>query len=163
MNAAVKATEKDAHGTTDNAQSSLLGQDASAGQESGKQPSDAPSDRGRTESVDAGKKRVAPKPKPKPASKAKPKPEVAPAKPVARSDPSLPPALAGAKPSFNYGPKRFSLTFASDIDRAAYITARENPSKRDAAYCKFVAAATGVHTDTGPPAGHRPQPQNKNT
>src|SRR3546814_15644694 len=93
MNAAVKATEKDAHGTTDNAQSSLLGQDASAGQESGKQPSDAPSDRGRTESVDAGKKRVAPKPKPKPASKAKPKPEVAPAKPVARSDPSLPPAL----------------------------------------------------------------------
>src|SRR3546814_9706460 len=50
MNAAVKATEKDAHGTTDNAQSSLLGQDASAGQESGKQTSDAPSDRGRTES-----------------------------------------------------------------------------------------------------------------
>src|SRR3546814_13639273 len=124
MNAAVKATEKDAHGTTDNAQSSLLGQDASAGQESGKQPSDAPSDRGRTESVDAGKKRVAPKPKPKPASTAKPKPEVAPAKPVARSDPSLPPALAGAKPIFHYGPTQYSLPFATTFARDANITPR---------------------------------------
>lgn len=48
----------------------------------------------------------------------------------------LPPALAGAKPRYAYGPKQFTLDFESDFDKALYIVAQKNPSKRDADYRK---------------------------
>ena len=44
----------------------------------------------------------------------------------------------------SYGAKQFTLDFASDIDKAAYITAQKTPSKRDADYVKFVSDATGM-------------------
>lgn len=56
----------------------------------------------------------------------------------------LPTHLAGAKPNYNYGPKRFTLNFESDIDRASYIAAQTTKSKRDDEYVKFVADSTGM-------------------
>lgn len=55
-------------------------------------------------------------------------------------EPTLPRDLAGAKPTFGSSP----LTFASDVDRAAYITSQTKPSKRDADYLKFVQDSTGM-------------------
>ncbi|WP_203234341.1 LPD38 domain-containing protein [Burkholderia mayonis] len=52
--------------------------------------------------------------------------------------------LAGAKPRYAYGEKQFTLEFANDVDRAAYIAAQKNPSKRDADYLKFATDATGM-------------------
>lgn len=57
---------------------------------------------------------------------------------------ALPKELAGAKPRYSFGSKQFDLTFANDIDRAAYIAAQKTPSKRDADYVRFVADATGM-------------------
>lgn len=57
---------------------------------------------------------------------------------------TLPKELAGAKPRYSFGAKQFDLTFANDIDRAAYIAAQKTPSKRDADYVRFVADATGM-------------------
>lgn len=65
------------------------------------------------------------------------------AKPV-KAKASLPKELAGAKPRYAFGNKQFDLTFENDIDRAAYIAAQKNPSKRDADYVKFVADSTGM-------------------
>jgi N12 class adenine-specific DNA methylase len=56
----------------------------------------------------------------------------------------LPRHLSGAMPRYNYGNKSFEIEFASDVDRAAYITAQKTPSKRDADYVAFVAKATGL-------------------
>lgn len=56
----------------------------------------------------------------------------------------LPKELAGAKPRYSFGPKKFDLKFASDVDQAAYIAAQKTPSKRDADYVKFVRDATGM-------------------
>lgn len=50
----------------------------------------------------------------------------------------LPKELAGAKPRYGYKDKQFTLQFASDIDRAAYITAQTKKSPRDADYRKFL-------------------------
>lgn len=58
--------------------------------------------------------------------------------------PTLPRELAGAKPRYNYRDKEFTLDFASDIDKAAYIAAQAKPSKQDAAYIDFVRKATGA-------------------
>ena len=63
---------------------------------------------------------------------------------TANQQPALDKDLAGAKPRYAYGQKQFDLNFASDIDRAAYIAAQKNPSKRDADYVKFVMNATGM-------------------
>lgn len=57
---------------------------------------------------------------------------------------SMPKDLAGAKPRYSYGSKQFDVEFESDVDRAAYIAAQKNPSKRDADYLKFVMDATGM-------------------
>lgn len=57
---------------------------------------------------------------------------------------ALPPQLAGAKPKYSYGQKRFDLNFASDLDKAAYITAQSSRSKHDAAFLKHVMDATGM-------------------
>jgi len=58
--------------------------------------------------------------------------------------PRLPVALAGAKPRFAFGQNQFTLRFASDVDKAAYIAAQRTKSKRDAAYVDFVRQATGM-------------------
>lgn len=58
--------------------------------------------------------------------------------------PTLPKDLQGAKPRYNIRDKSYSPKFESDIDRAAYITAQTNPSKRDADYLKFVMDNTGL-------------------
>lgn len=70
-----------------------------------------------------------------------------PAPTVAKADESkksLPADLAGAKPRYSFGAKQFSLSFKSDIDKAAFIAAQKTPSKRDADYVKFVSDATGM-------------------
>lgn len=54
---------------------------------------------------------------------------------------SLPEELAGATPRYSFGGKQFTLSFESDIDRAAYIVAQKTPSKRNKDYLKFLAAA----------------------
>lgn len=56
----------------------------------------------------------------------------------------LPHELSGAKPRYNYIDKEYELNFESDIDKAAYITAQTNKSKRDADYLKFVIDNTGL-------------------
>lgn len=58
--------------------------------------------------------------------------------------PTLPKDLQGAKPRYNIRDKSYSPQFESDIDKAAYITAQTNPSKRDADYLKFVMDNTGL-------------------
>lgn len=55
----------------------------------------------------------------------------------------LPKELSKAAPRYSYGDKQFELAFANDVDRAAYIIAQANPSKRDADYLKFVMDSTG--------------------
>jgi N12 class adenine-specific DNA methylase len=75
-----------------------------------------------------------------------PEPGTLPAQPAA-GPATLPRHLAGAKPRYSYGAKRFELEFESDIDRAAYITAQEKRSKRDQEYLDFVMAETGLFED----------------
>ena len=59
--------------------------------------------------------------------------------------PNLPTELSRAKENFGYGPKKFSLSFDNDIDRAAYIARNaEKPSKRDQDYLQFVMDNTGM-------------------
>jgi hypothetical protein len=57
---------------------------------------------------------------------------------------TLPSDLAGAKPGYSYGDKRFTLNFASDLDKAAYIAAQKEPSKRDADYVKHAMDVSGM-------------------
>jgi hypothetical protein len=57
---------------------------------------------------------------------------------------TLPRDLAGASPRYSYGSKAFTLDFDNDADKAAYITAQEKPSKRDADYLNFGMKATGL-------------------
>lgn len=53
--------------------------------------------------------------------------------------PRLPRELAGASPKYGFANKMFAVDFASDVDRAAYIIAREDKkSERDADFLKFV-------------------------
>lgn len=56
----------------------------------------------------------------------------------------LPAELSKASPRFGFGDKQFELTFASDIDRAAFIGAQATPSKRDADFVRFAMEATGL-------------------
>lgn len=60
------------------------------------------------------------------------------------NDTSLPNDLKGAKPKFNIRDKSYTPKFDSDVDKAAFITAQINPSKRDADYLKFVMDNTGL-------------------
>lgn len=56
----------------------------------------------------------------------------------------LPKDLAGANPRYNHGSKAFEVEFENDIDKAAYIAAQENPSKRDADYVAWAVQASGM-------------------
>lgn len=60
---------------------------------------------------------------------------------------ALPKDLAGAKPRYAFGNKQFDLTFASDFDRAAYITAQGKQSARDADYLNFAMQESGLTED----------------
>ncbi|MED5545710.1 MAG: PLxRFG domain-containing protein [Pseudomonadota bacterium] len=64
--------------------------------------------------------------------------------PESRSSTTLPRELASAKPRYNFGDRAFELNFESDVDKAAYIAAQENPSKRDADYVAFASSAAGI-------------------
>ena len=56
----------------------------------------------------------------------------------------LPQELAGAQPRYSFGQKRFTLAFADDRDKAAYITAQEKPSQHDAKYLEWLQSQTGL-------------------
>ncbi len=56
----------------------------------------------------------------------------------------LPKELSGAKPRYSYGKKQFTLEFANDVDKAAYITAQAAKSKVDDRYLQFVIENTGM-------------------
>src|SRR6478736_871992 len=63
---------------------------------------------------------------------------------VEPSEFSLPKELANAKPRYSYGSSQFGVNFDSDLDKALYIIAQKNPSKRDADYLKLVMDHTGL-------------------
>ena len=63
----------------------------------------------------------------------------------------LPRDLAGAKPRY----RDHTLTFESDIDRALYILAQRQKSKRDADYLSFVMEMTGMDEAAARSAGGR--------
>lgn len=54
------------------------------------------------------------------------------------STPILPKSLAGAKPRYSFGAKKFTLSFDNDIDKALFITSQKTPSKRDLDYRNFL-------------------------
>lgn len=56
----------------------------------------------------------------------------------------LPKALAGAKPAYSFGAKRFIPEFASDLDKAAFILAQGKKSARDADYLAWAMKVTGL-------------------
>ncbi len=71
-------------------------------------------------------------------------------KPVTRpaeSAPRLPENLGGAQLRYDRGSDSYSLTFESDIDRAAYEAAREGPSAPDSEYMDFARKHTGLSAD----------------
>lgn len=53
--------------------------------------------------------------------------------------------LAGAKPRFAIGADQYTPRFESDIDKALFIIAQSNPSKRDADYLRFAMAQLGIN------------------
>lgn len=53
-------------------------------------------------------------------------------------------SLRGAKPRYGYKDQNFSLQFASDIERAAYIVAGSGKSVHHEEYLKFIKDATGL-------------------
>lgn len=56
---------------------------------------------------------------------------------------TLPANLAGAKPRYAFGSAQYDLQFASDIDRASYITAQASKSAKNEEYLQFVMKAMG--------------------
>jgi hypothetical protein len=76
------------------------------------------------------------------ASTANPAPQPSPQSPAPVN--VLPKDLAGAKPRYSYGSKQFTLSFANDIDKAAYIAAQKSKSPRDTEYVQFVISNTGL-------------------
>ena len=58
---------------------------------------------------------------------------------------TLPRDLQGAKPKFNIGQSSYEPQFENDIDRALYIIAQKNPSKRQNDYLNFVMKHTGLN------------------
>jgi len=95
-----------------------------------------------------------PAPPAPPEPPAPPAPPVPPAPPAPRTElPRLPRDLAGANPRYAYGANQFALNFNNDIDKALYIIAQSNPSRRDADYMKFVMDATGMNSAEAKLAG----------
>lgn len=64
------------------------------------------------------------------------------------SSSKLPKALAGAKPKYGYGSKLFSLEFASDIDKALYIIAKDTKSAKHDAYIGWLKTVLPDKTET---------------
>jgi hypothetical protein len=65
-------------------------------------------------------------------------------KPVVGANFVMPRDLAGAKPRYSFGPNQFELEFADDLDRAVYILAQRNPSRRDSDYLRAVVDQLGI-------------------
>ncbi len=61
-----------------------------------------------------------------------------------QADTKLPKNLEKSKPRYAFGSNQYTLSFESDVDKAAYITAGKEKSKRDADFIRFVADATGL-------------------
>lgn len=62
--------------------------------------------------------------------------------PLGRESPKpsqiLPKHLAGAKPSYSFGNKQFSLSFPDDVSKSLYIIAGNKPSARESEYLSFL-------------------------
>lgn len=63
--------------------------------------------------------------------------------------------LRGAKPRFNLGSESYTPNFESDLDKALFIIAQPNPSKRDADYLKFAMKQTGMSNIEARVAGQK--------
>lgn len=61
--------------------------------------------------------------------------------------------LRGAKPRFNIGTDSYTPVFANDLDKALYIIAQKNPSRRDADFLRFVMNQTGLDEAAARAAG----------
>jgi hypothetical protein len=57
---------------------------------------------------------------------------------------TLPSDLNKSKPRFNMGSKGYIPEFADDLDKALFVIAQKNPSKRDADFLKLVMDTTGL-------------------
>ena len=66
--------------------------------------------------------------------------QAAPLSPTGAQTDRLPRDLTNAKPRYGYGKKLFQPEFASDVDKALFITAQTNKSKRDADYRAWLNA-----------------------
>jgi hypothetical protein len=78
-----------------------------------------------------------------------PKPPTA----ASKTDQFLQRDLQGAKPRFNIGTESYSPQFANDLDKALYIIAQKNPSRRDADFLRFVMEQTGMDEAAARAAG----------
>ncbi len=67
---------------------------------------------------------------------------------------SLSKDLQGAKPRFNIRDTSYEPNFESDLDKALFIIAQKNPSKRDADYLKYVMDVTGMDEVAARAAGN---------
>lgn len=57
---------------------------------------------------------------------------------------TLPSDLSKSKPRFNMGSKGYIPEFADDLDKALFVIAQKNPSKRDADFLKLIMDTTGL-------------------
>lgn len=57
----------------------------------------------------------------------------------------LAPDLRGAKPRYNMGQNQYVPEFANDLDKAMFIIAQTNRSRRDADYLSYVMKQTGLN------------------
>ena len=79
-------------------------------------------------------------------------PDKTPDKPQASSPPEpekppLPKDISGAKPRYAYRQRQFQLNFETEFDKAAYITAQAEPSKRNADYLNWAVGFSGMSAD----------------
>lgn len=58
--------------------------------------------------------------------------------PSVKSENVLPEGLSRSNPTYNFGTKHFDLQFASDIDKALFVTSQEKKSKGDAKFREFL-------------------------
>lgn len=58
--------------------------------------------------------------------------------PSVKNESVLPEGLSRSNPTYNFGTKHFDLQFASDIDKALFVTSQEKKSKGDAKFREFL-------------------------
>lgn len=82
---------------------------------------------------------------------------------TASNVPTLPRALAGAKPKYNIADSSYNPQFASDVDKALFIISQSTKSKADADYLKFAMDATGLNENETRALGRALKSNIKNT